>query len=357
MSRTPARRRWIADRPIGVKIGIVVGALAVVATGTSTLAVTHLEALAADQRTIYEENLEPLTALAGIQRANAGYRQRMLEYAVADQPRRIEMLPEFDEKLADQQAALDDYAPFVVDSAAMAAFDAAVEGMIASTETQLVPAADAGDLVTFNQVFQTVSRPTIGDAAQALEDEAAAQSAQADQRNRESAAEADSARTLIIASLVAGLLVTVGLAFWIIRRMLATVRSVQASVQAMAEGDLTVAPDVRDRDEIGEMASALIAAQGALREVMAGVVGAADAVAASSEELSASSAQISASAEETSAQSGVVSGAAEEVSRSVQTVAAGAEQMGASIREIASNAAEASQVAARAVTAAETTSA
>ena len=41
----------------------------------------------------------------------------------------------------------------------------------------------------------------------------------------------------------------------------------------------------------------------------------------------------------------------------MQTVAAGAEQMGASIREIASNAAEASEVAARAVTAAETTTA
>ena len=45
-----------------------------------------------------------------------------------------------------------------------------------------------------------------------------------------------------------------------------------------------------------------------------------------------------------------MSGAAEEVRRNVQTVAAGAEQMGASIREIASNAAEASEVAARAVT-------
>ena len=49
--------------------------------------------------------------------------------------------------------------------------------------------------------------------------------------------------------------------------------------------------------------------------------------------------------------------AAEEVSRNVQTVAAGAEQMGASIREIASNAAEASEVAAKAVAAAETTTA
>ena len=91
--------------------------------------------------------------------------------------------------------------------------------------------------------------------------------------------------------------------------------------------------------------------------MLSGVVASADAVAATSEELSASSAQISASAEETTAQSGVVSAAAEEVSRNVQTVAAGAEQMGATIREIASNAAEASEVAARAVAAAETTTA
>ena len=53
----------------------------------------------------------------------------------------------------------------------------------------------------------------------------------------------------------------------------------------------------------------------------------------------------------------MASGAAEEVSRNVQTVAAGAEEMGASIREIASNAAEASEVAAKAVAAAETTTA
>ena len=52
-----------------------------------------------------------------------------------------------------------------------------------------------------------------------------------------------------------------------------------------------------------------------------------------------------------------MAGAAEEVSPNVQTVAAGAEEMGASIREIASNAAEASGSPARAVIAAETTTA
>jgi methyl-accepting chemotaxis protein len=135
------------------------------------------------------------------------------------------------------------------------------------------------------------------------------------------------------------------------------VRAVKTSLDALAKGDLTVPTGVRAQDEVGRMAASLDAAQTSLREVLAGVAASAHAVASSSEELSANSAQIAASAEETSVQSGVVSSAAEEVSRSVETVAAGAEQMGASIREIASNAAEASEVAARAVVAAETTTA
>ncbi|SNT03659.1 methyl-accepting chemotaxis protein [Geodermatophilus saharensis] len=141
------------------------------------------------------------------------------------------------------------------------------------------------------------------------------------------------------------------------RSIVRPLRRVQALATRLATGDLTEGTGIRQRDEVGQVAEALDAAQEGLRAVMASVASSADAVAASSEELSASSAQISASAEETSAQSGVVAGAAEEVSRSVQTVAAGAEEMGASIREIATNAAEASAVAARAVSAAESTTA
>ena len=139
--------------------------------------------------------------------------------------------------------------------------------------------------------------------------------------------------TLVVVG--AGLLLVIAVSLLTMRSITRPVSRVKASLEALATGDLTVATGVRSKDEVGQMAAALDAAQESLREVLAGVVSSADAVAASSEELSASSAQISASAEETSAQSGVVSGAAEEVSRSVATVAAGAEQMGASIREIA----------------------
>ena len=53
----------------------------------------------------------------------------------------------------------------------------------------------------------------------------------------------------------------------------------------MAAGDLTVTTGVETDDELGRMAAALDSAQGALRGVLSSVVASADAVAASSEEL------------------------------------------------------------------------
>jgi methyl-accepting chemotaxis protein len=175
---------------------------------------------------------------------------------------------------------------------------------------------------------------------------------------REQAHDADDL-TGLVAILVTLGTIGVGLlvALIVSRGIVRGVHEVRGGLDRVAAGDLTVRLPVRGRDELGQMAAALNSAAGAMGDTVQNIVASADAVAASSEELSANSAQIAASAEETSAQSGVVSSAAEEVSRSVQTVAAGAEQMGASIREIASNAAEASEVAARAVTAAETTTA
>ncbi|SDG13228.1 methyl-accepting chemotaxis protein [Blastococcus aurantiacus] len=356
-TRTGGRFRWFADRPVGVKIGAVVGLLAVVMIATMGLAMTRMSEMASDQERIYDENLRPLNDLSAVQRATAAHRARVLEYAVSDPERRQELRGEMDEKQADVEAALAAYQPFVVDQAAMDKYLDSRAQFLASNEAQLFPAADAGDLTTYAQVYREVSSPLLSDIADGLEEEGIAQSTEAADRNAEAAEDASSAIRLLLVSAAGAIAVAIAVTLIVVRQITRSVRSVQRAAEAMASGDLTVAPVVESNDELGRMAAALGSAQASLRTVLSSVVQSADAVAASSEELSASSAQISASAEETSAQSGVVAGAADEVSRSVQTVAAGAEQMGASIREIASNAAEASEVASRAVIAAETTTA
>ena len=198
------------------------------------------------------------------------------------------------------------------------------------------------------QEANDVTDGAVGTAKDAL---AAATSA-ADERMDAATSRADLLGSVAVA---AGLLVVVGLSLLTQRSLARPIGRVQASLEAMARGDLTVASGVLARDEVGQMAAALETAQEHLRSVVAGVAASADAVAAASEELSASSAEISASAEETSRQSGVVSAAAEEVSRSVATVAAGADEMTGAIREISQSANEAARVAAQAVTEAEVT--
>ncbi|ADB77537.1 methyl-accepting chemotaxis protein [Geodermatophilus obscurus] len=347
---------WFADRPIGVKIGAAVGVLAVVAVSMTVLAVLRIGSLNAAAARI-NDNVVTLSDLADIQRSYQGDRARYTQYGLADPQTRAALRTDLAERRQSLEDQLDAYAEVTVNKEAFATFRGHLEDYYAIADGQLVPAADAGNPVLAGQI---VSGP-LQQATDVIMDEYSAMQERrvaAGQTDTDDAQQiADTAVLTLWLSLAAGIAVAGGLTVFVVRRITRTVRSVQTSVEALAAGDLTVAPEVRGQDELGRMAGALSAAQESLRGVLAAVASSADAVAASSEELSASSAQISASAEETSAQSGVVAGAAEEVSRSVQTVAAGAEQMGASIREIASNAAEASDVAARAVSAAETTTA
>jgi methyl-accepting chemotaxis protein len=351
------RRGWFADRPLGVRLGSVVALLLVVLAGANAVAISRMTEMSADQERIYDENLKPLNALSEVQRAHAAHRARTLEYAVSSPERRVELIGEMEEKDADLQAGMDAYEPFVVAPESMAGFATTRAQFLELLTTQLFPAADRGDLAGFARVQSEQLQPLLQIMADELEAEGVAQAAQAAARNTEASEDATSATQLLL--IVSGLaaLAAVGLTVVVVRRITGTVAAVQTAAEAMAAGDLTITTGVESRDELGRMAAAIDAAQASMRTVLTSVVSSADAVAASSEELSASSAQIAASAQETSAQSGVVASAADEVSRNVQTVAAGAEEMGASIREIATNAAEASEVAARAVTAAETTTA
>ncbi|MGY1712464.1 methyl-accepting chemotaxis protein [Geodermatophilus sp. SYSU D00758] len=347
---------WFADRPVGVKIGAAVAVLAVVAVAMTVLAANRISALESAATRI-NGNVVTLADLANIQRSWQGDRSRYNTYPLADAEGRAALRTDLAERRATIEGQLDAYAAVTVNRDAFDEFHATVTDYYAIAEEQLLPAADAGDLATAAAV---ITGP-LQDRSDVLMDQYNAMQERrvaAGQADTDAAADiASGATTTLWISLLAGIAVAGSLTVLVVRRLVRTVRSVQGAVEALAEGDLTVAPEVRGRDELGRMAAALEQAQGTLRTVLSGVATSADAVAASSEELSASSAQISASAEETSAQSGVVAGAAEEVSRNVQTVAAGAEQMGASIREISVNVNEAARVAGEAVTEAERTTA
>ncbi|MGY1721388.1 methyl-accepting chemotaxis protein, partial [Blastococcus sp. SYSU DS0552] len=351
-----ARRggRWFADRPVGVRILSSVAVASLTAAAVGFVALNDLGDLR-DARNAELRSAMPymnsLNAIGLTAKATANDERGFL---LTGDPEFLtgidERLEKIDGLFGDAHAA----ATSAEETAALDELDGAIDTWAESIR------AEFALFRTDRQAAVAQAMGTSRELRKIYEDQLDAELAAAEDKLMTGAGYEQrvtaATRTILVLSIVGiGLAVLLGVI--VTRSVTRPLTRLRENAARLAVGDLTQRTGVDQRDELGRTAASLDEAQNNLREVMASVVASADAVAASSEELSASSAQISAGAEETSAQSSVVSGAAEEVSRSVETVAAGAEQMGASIREIASNAAEASEVAARAVTAAETTTA
>ncbi|MDT0274474.1 methyl-accepting chemotaxis protein [Blastococcus goldschmidtiae] len=351
----PGRRAgWFADRPLAVKFGILLGVV-LLAFGGLITAVLVGSVSVRDANTRLDNLNEAEELVLQLDTRASELKVDGFKTIVRDDP--AAQLDELAEDIATPQGMLEELATIPLTGASAESVAGLADSFGRYTDAisawvDLAVADPVGMRSRWEEI-QAANDLTDGDVSTA-KDALSAESDLAQTELDDAIARAQAISMLIAAVGIA----VVGLVSWgTMRSVTRPVRAVKLSLEALAAGDLTVGTGVRSKDEVGQMAAALDAAQESLRAVMAGVAGSAHAVAASSEELSASSAQIAASAEETSTQSVVVSAAAEEVTRGVETVAAGAEQMGASIREIASNAAEASQVAARAVTAAEHTTA
>ena len=352
--------RWFNDRPVAVKILTAVGTTAVVATAVGVLGIHAVGATHDQTSSLYAHDMAGALDLAA---ADLDMNQSQLE--VVSHASSLD--PQFKQQWADKFTAT--AAEFDADMAAYgghtrsgdqalvdevrAEYAAFVEGV----QKYAFPLSASGNTRGYFAARDQYLTPHMDRVQELLGQLTKAESAAAGAAVNAAGDQYENTRTTLVVLLVVGVLLAIALGIAVARSMARGLRRVQRVAEALAEGDLTATSGLESRDELGRMADALDAAQATLREVMAVVVTSADAVAASSEELSASSSQISSSAQETSVQSGVVAGAAEEVSRNVQTVAAGADEMGASIREISQNANEAARVAAAAVTEAETTTA
>ncbi|GAB6898866.1 methyl-accepting chemotaxis protein [Kineosporia succinea] len=162
--------------------------------------------------------------------------------------------------------------------------------------------------------------------------------------------------TMVIAVAVAALVLVV-IARFVVTAVTRPLVRVRRSVDAMAEGILTVPADVHSKDEIGQMAVALDRARDQVRAVVTSVSTSATALADSARQMAGNSSTMVASAATSSTQAGEASGVAADVSNNVQAIAKGSEEMDSAIREIARSASEAADVASQAVEVAGSTTA
>jgi methyl-accepting chemotaxis protein len=160
----------------------------------------------------------------------------------------------------------------------------------------------------------------------------------------------------VVTLAIAGMLIGIGVAVFIVRSITGAVARMVAMIQEIANNNLTISDmTITSQDEIGHAGAALNRMKNNLNRMIMEITENALQVGTASEELSSTSQQITANFQETSAQAEMVSKAAQTVSQNLQTVATGSEEMGASIKEIAKNATEAAKIATAAVRVAETT--
>ncbi|UQX87973.1 methyl-accepting chemotaxis protein [Jatrophihabitans telluris] len=149
-----------------------------------------------------------------------------------------------------------------------------------------------------------------------------------------------------------GLLLAAGLVLLVTRSVAGPVARTREQLQQLADGNLAITAETSGADELTEMSIAMNAAVAGIRGVISSISQSSQALAASSEELTAVATSVASSAEETSTQAEVVAAAATQISQNIAMVAAGGEQMGGAISEIAGSASEAASVAQTAVIAA-----
>jgi methyl-accepting chemotaxis protein len=149
-----------------------------------------------------------------------------------------------------------------------------------------------------------------------------------------------SASLLMIGGLIAAVLISIVVAFFITRSITKPIIEVGALLKTVAKGDLTTRLEVKSKDEIGDMTVSINEMMDSISTVVGKVTVAANNVASGSEEMSATAQQLSQGATEQSA-------SAEECTSSM-------EEMTSSIQQNADNAQQTNKIAANAATDAKT---
>ncbi len=336
---------------IRTKLFVLVAVVSVAACAvgvTATLALSSLASRTADLASLERDVAAPV---ASIREAQAQVTGIVAQIALADTPGLqgpwLARLGTTDHLIADDIALVD--AAGGADLAGWPAFVDAYQRWMTVRDGELVPAAQSGDRTAYSTVLGGTAEPIIREYTAALDqvrgdvtrrmDEAAA------------SAQAQSERTIRAVSLLIAVGVVLVLLFGLLtaRSIRRSFTQVRRTLDAMADGDLTVDSRLRSHDEIGQMADALDIARTALRRTLLGV-------AERSARLAGTAVHLAGTAEVVTRETALVTDSTDRMSRQIQTVTAsvlgaadGSAAMTGSIAEISRHASAAAGFAHEAV--------
>ncbi|MBG0562873.1 methyl-accepting chemotaxis protein [Actinoplanes aureus] len=353
MSRSPRQR--LADLPLAVKMLTSVVAVALACASVILIAVGGLRLVETRSNAVYQNGVTPIQHLASLHQDVLRTRMLTLNYYMSGAEFRRKISAQMDELDQRVTTVWSQYAPHAADQRLASSLEENYAEFLRLRDEVMMPAAAQNDLPGFwagwnpaTAVFTEVDEQ-FTTLEQAHADEAVA-------ANREVSEAKRTVTTQVLVIGVLGLLVGLAVALLAVRAVVGPVRRVTDVLKAVAAGDLTRDPEVRSRDEVGQMAEALRQATASMRDAVTVINSSAATVLDSSRNLNVVNDSLATGADTAAGRAAAAQQAAEDVARHVHTLSAAAEEMGVSIREIATNASDAAGVATEAVTVAQETS-
>lgn len=286
-----SRSSWWGDRGVKVKVLAGVGVAGLAAGTIGVLGLTSLDAAAARTNDLYQSNVQSMVAATDM-------RSALKDTRVATRDAILAPTPEITRKSLDKAAALqaafhaaaDRYATIPGaqpdDIANVRKAVTEYDVYVAAAEAKLKPLALVNDYAGWYRVNNDEVAPL---ATQAENDAAALvvnETKQAGITTQDAHDAATRQRYVQIGVLAGGLVLALLVGYLVARALARGVTRVQKVAEALSAGDLTASSGLTTNDELGRMGQALDSAVEELRRVMTTVVSSADAVSASSEELS-----------------------------------------------------------------------
>lgn len=201
------------------------------------------------------------------------------------------------------------------------------------------------DMTKLSELRDLKAKPQVAEINQMLTDLVKQEEVSANKIVSDAEKEVSTTTIQLIVTVLACLSATLVISTYITRQITKSLKTVDSTISALAQGDLTKRSRLSHKDQIGVMGNNLDTALDHIHSSIDTVTQSTVVLSSSAEEMAATSTQIDMLTSGVASQAEAVNQEVQQVNTNVENLAAAAEQMGSSIREISGNAANAAQVA------------
>jgi methyl-accepting chemotaxis protein len=355
-AREATGSRVAPHRSVRIKLFALVGLGVFASLLASLVGLARLTSVNDSVITLDQHVAKPLAAFTELRDAEGDSRVNVWSYLASDGPaERADLVKEIaisDAAVADSAAAYLSTHGSSTDERgrAMREFVTKFDAWRKVRDTLVLPAVDSGHLAAAHAAVTgplNAANDAMGDPLDKLfTDEAKAATATAAQAQ----AKYDRARKELSLIVVCGLVIALGAAWFVTRRILGSIETVRTALGHLARGDLAwTAPANHGKDELGQIISATQDAASGMRAVITRVVTSVSRLSDSVAQLGTSGGQLESAVTQATSQTQNAASEVSQVNENVQGVATAAHEMAATIREIADTAQQAAHVAGSAV--------